>query len=173
METHKCNSLTYLTIIRTTFYKCFQPVWDWRNIFFSGQRNNDENSVSSLEHVEGCLLLHRAVPAAPQLSANMPKAERGGAGCQGAAMGTASYPLERRVSFETLLQRRGGCWEPAPYKLLLQSFALVRYWEFLGPGHHRGQSAGVPKSVVVVSKGSAKMLQVSIWNDLPVGETSS
>lgn len=79
-----------------------------------------------------------------------------------------------RVSFEMLLQSGGGCWEPPPYKLLLQSFALVRYCALRVSWTRSSQSSErCPKSVLAVSKGIAKMLQVSIWNDLPVGETSS
>lgn len=82
----------------------------------------------------------------------------------------------RFLSTQTALQRGTVCCELLPYKMLLQSFAVARYLAVGVSGNgdcHRGQSTGAPKSVPVISKGSAEMLQVSIRNDLPVGEAAS
>ena len=68
------------------------------------------------------------------------------------------------------------CCELLSYKTLLQSFAVARYLAVGVSGNgdcHRGQSTGVPKSVPVISKGSAEMLQMSVRNDLLVGEAAS
>lgn len=175
METHKCNSLTYITIIRTRFYKCFQLVWDWRNIFFIEQRNNHENYLSSLE---GCSWR----PLAPTVLGQRHRSSRHGTSaaaerfggssglslvqqCRRAAVGTVAYPPEPKMSF-IIRAAKGNC---VLWTVILQHAASVFCCGSLPCGwsiwkRRSSQSTGAPKSVPVISKGSAEMLQVSIWN---------